>query len=125
MNKVISTPNAPAALGPYSQAVLAGNRLYISGQLGVDPSSGNLPDDFAAQAHQAMKNLAAILDVAGFSFADAVKTTILLDNLENFTVLNEIYGSYLAEQTPARACYQVAALPKGAKVEIEMIAEKS
>ena len=124
MNTVVNTPKAPGAIGPYSQAICTGTRLYTSGQLGVDAATGTLPDDFAAQAHLAMQNLGHVLEAAGFSFADVVKATVLLDDLANFTTLNEIYASYLPEIKPARTCYQVAALPKGAKVEIEMIAEK-
>lgn len=125
MNKAISCTQAPAAMGPYSQAVCTGGRLYVSGQLGIDPASGALPETFAAQARNAMENLGHILGEAGFSFADVVKTTIFLDDLANFSALNDIYGSYLADPKPARSCFQVAGLPKGAKVEIEVIAEKS
>ena len=124
MNTVISTSKAPGAMGPYSQAICTGSRLYISGQLGIDPATGDMPADFSAQAHLVMKNLGHVLAEAGFTFGDVVKTTIFLDDLANFTTLNEIYGSYLAEKKPARSCFQVAALPKGGKVEIELIAEK-
>ncbi len=124
MNSVISTSKAPAAIGPYSQAVLSGSRLYISGQLGVDPETGELREGFASQARQAMTNLGNILSTAGFSFADAVKVTIFLSDLGNFAELNDIYASYLGEKKPARSCFQVAALPKGGLVEIELIADK-
>ncbi len=125
MQGVISSSKAPAALGPYSQAICVGTRLYISGQLGIDPGTGELPEGFSEQAHCSMKNLGHILAEAGFSFDDVVKTTIFLDDLANFSLLNEIYGAYFPGRKPARSCYQVAALPKGGKVEIELIAEKA
>lgn len=125
MKEVINTSLAPAAFGPYSQAIRIGSRLYISGQIGADPDSGLLPEDFSAQAHQVMKNLEAILTEAGFNFAGVVKSTIFLADLADFTMLNEIYGSYFSGRRPARSCIQVAGLPKGAKVEIELIAEKN
>ena len=124
MNDVVSTNQAPAAFGPYSQAICAGPRLYVSGQIGVDPVSGQMPADFNAQAHQVMKNLGNILTEAGFTFNEVSKTTIFLADLGNFSALNEIYGSYFAARRPARSCIQVAGLPKGAVVEIELVAEK-
>jgi 2-iminobutanoate/2-iminopropanoate deaminase len=125
MHKAISTDQAPAALGPYSQAIDTGRMLFVSGQLGIDPKTGEMPEDFDRQAKLAMQNLDAILTQAGYSFKDAVKTTILLDDLADFAVVNDIYGAYFTDHKPARACFQAAGIPKGGKVEIELIAVKS
>ncbi|MDR1205145.1 MAG: RidA family protein [Peptococcaceae bacterium] len=125
MLKTVSTDQAPAAFGPYSQAIDTGNMLFVSGQLGIDPKTGEMPGDFDRQAKLVMQNLDAILTQAGYSFKDVVKTTIFLDDLANFAAVNDIYGTYFTEHKPARACFQVAGIPKGAKVEIEMIAVKS
>ncbi|MBI9105605.1 MAG: RidA family protein [Spirochaetales bacterium] len=120
---IIETKNAPAAIGPYSQAVRAGDIVFISGQLGIDPETGKLvPGDVVKEAEQAMKNLDSIIKAAGGSMDDIVKTTILLDNLDNFTVVNKIYSSFFPEGFPARACYEVSRLPAGGKVEIEAVA---
>lgn len=124
MKKTIMTNNAPAAIGPYSQAIVSASRLYASGQLGINPQTGEMSDDFAIQAKQVMENISAILNEAGYDFDDIVKTTIFVTDLANFTCLNEIYGSYFKASKPARSCFQVAGLPKDAKVEIEFIAEK-
>ena len=113
----VSTPNAPAALGPYSQAVDTGSTVYCSGQLGLDPATGNLADGVQAQTHQALKNLQAVLNEAGLSLDNVVKTTVFVQDLADFGTVNEIYGSF-----PARSCVQIAALPKNALVEIECIA---
>ena len=114
MKKVILTENAPAPIGPYSQAILAGNTLYVSGQIPVEP-----------ETKQVMENISAILKQAGYSFNDVVKTTILLADIATFAVVNEIYGSYFANDgAPARETYQVAKLPKGVNVEISCIAVK-
>ncbi|MGD8191863.1 RidA family protein [Brevibacillus ginsengisoli] len=124
MKKTIMTDKAPGAIGPYSQAIVSASRLYVSGQLGINPQTGEMDDDFATQAKQVMENISAILNEAGYGFEDIVKTTIFMSDLANFTCLNEIYGSYFPSGFPARSCFQVAGLPKGAKVEIELIAEK-
>ena len=115
--KHISTTNAPAALGPYSQAVDAGSTVYCSGQLGLDPATG-----VQAQTHQALKNLQAVLQEAGLTLDNVVKTTVFVQDLADFGAVNEIYGTYFHGGFPARSCVQIAALPKNALVEIECIA---
>ncbi len=123
MNRqVISTPNAPAAIGPYSQAIRAGQFLFASGQLGLEPSTGELCEGIEAQTRQALANMQAVLAAAGADVADVVKTTIFLTDLADFQAVNAIYGSYLPQQPPARSTVQVAALPRGARIEIEAIA---
>ena len=117
----ISSPDAPAALGPYSQAVRAGNTVYLSGQLGLDPKTGNLVDGIEAQAHQVFRNLRAVAVAAGGSLDHMVKLTILMQNLGDFAKVNEIMAEYFSKPYPARATYQVAALPRGALIEIEGI----
>ena len=121
---VIHSQNAPAAIGPYSQAIQAGNTVYVSGQLPIDPATGAMPEGIAAQATQSMKNIQAILAEAGMEMKDIVKTTILLADLAGFGEVNEVYGSFFTGDYPARACYQVARLPKDALVEIEAVAVK-
>ena len=118
----VSTPNAPAAHGPYSQAVDTGSTVYCSGQLGLDPATGNLADGVQAQTHQALKNLQAVLNEAGLSLDSVVKTTVFVQDLADFGTVNEIYGTYFHGGFPARSCVQIAALPKNALVEIECIA---
>ena len=118
----VSTPNAPAALGPYSQAVDTGSTVYCSGQLGLDPATGNLADGVQAQTHQALKNLQGVLNEAGLSLDNVVKTTVFVQDLADFGTVNEIYGTYFHGGFPARSCVQIAALPKNALVEIECIA---
>lgn len=118
----VSTPNAPAALGPYSQAVDTGSTVYCSGQLGLDPATGNLADGVQAQTHQALKNLQAVLSEADLSLDNVVKTTVFVQDLADFGTVNEIYGTYFHGGFPARSCVQIAALPKNALVEIECIA---
>ena len=119
----ISTNNAPAAIGPYSQAVLAGNMVYTSGQIAINPASGNIEAaDIVGQTEQVMKNLGAVLEAAGSSFAKAIKTTCFLADIADFAAFNEIYGKYFTEK-PARSCVAAKALPKGALVEVEVIAE--
>ena len=118
----VSTPNAPAALGPYSQAVDTGSTVYCSGQLGLDPATGNLADGVQAQTHQALKNLQAVLNEAGLSLDNVVKTTVFVQDLADFGTVNEIYGTYFHGGFPARSCVQIAALPKNALVEIEAVA---
>ena len=123
---VVSTTNAPAAIGPYSQAVLVNDTLYISGQIPLDPATGEIAGDtIELQAEQVFKNLGAILAEAGMTFDDVVKATVLLDDIGDFAAVNAIYAKYLCgEILPARAAFAVDALPKGVKVEIEMIAVK-
>jgi len=121
--KVISTQAAPAAIGPYSQAIQAGNLLFCSGQIPLDPLSGAMVDGgIEEQTHQVMKNLGAVLSAAGGSYDDLVKTTIYLTDMAHFPLVNDIYAGYLGEDPPARATVAVAALPKGALVEIDGIA---
>ena len=121
---VISTPDAPAAIGPYSQAILAGDTLYSSGQLGLDPATGELPEGAAAQAHQSLANIKAILDKAGFQKTDVVKTTVYLQRMADFATVNGIYAAFFGEHKPARSCVEVARLPKNGLVEIEVIAAR-
>lgn len=121
MNTIIHAEDAPAAIGPYVQGILADKTLYVSGQLGMN-SAGELADGVAAQTEQSLKNLGAILKEAGASFGDVVKTTVFLADMADFGVVNEVYGQYFADHHPARACIQVAGLPKGGLVEIECIA---
>ncbi len=119
--QAISSPDAPAALGPYSQAIRAGYTVYLSGQLGLDPKTGNLVEGIEAQAHQVFKNLRAVAAAAGGTLDDMVKLSVLMQNLGDFGKVNEIMASYFAAPFPARATYQVAALPRAALIEIEGI----
>jgi 2-iminobutanoate/2-iminopropanoate deaminase len=123
MKKIISTSEAPAAIGPYSQAVRSGRFLFCSGQIPLDPKSGQIiSGDIAAQTRRVLDNIAAVLKAEGLTFDNVVKTTVFLTDLGDFQTVNEIYGSYFKQEPPARSTVQVAALPKGAKVEIEVIA---
>ena len=122
MATVIATEKAPAAVGAYSQAIAEGDLVFTSGQLGLDPASGELQEGIAAQAKQAMDNLGAVLQAAGASYGTIVKTMIFLADIADFAVVNEIYAGYFEQDPPARSCVQVAALHKGAQVEIECIA---
>lgn len=125
MNHPIHTGNAPAAIGPYSQAVQAGNLLFVSGQLPIDPATGTFAgEDIAAQTRQSLTNVRSILEKAGYSCADVVKTTVLLANIEDFAAMNAVYAEFFTENCPARAAYAVKDIPKGALVEIEAIACK-
>ena len=124
MNKTITAENAPAAVGPYCHAKLAGNTLYTSGQLGLIPATGELPQGVEAQAAQALENLKAVLAAAGMDCADVVKTTVFLADMGDFAAVNAIYAQYFPGEAPARSCVQVAALPKGAQFEIEAVAVK-
>ena len=122
---VISTQNAPAAIGPYSQGMVVGSLVFCSGQIPVDPATGNFAgDDITTQAHQSLTNVKNILEAAGYTLADVVKTTVLLDDMANFAAVNAVYSQYFTENCPARACFAAKALPKGALVEIEAIAAK-
>ena len=116
---IIQTPNAPAAIGPYSQAVRVGATVYLSGQIGLDPATGNLREGVEAQTRQVIANLMAVAQAAGGSLDDIVKITLLLADMADFTTVNDILASSFAPPYPARATYQVAALPKAARVEIE------
>ncbi|WP_251448470.1 RidA family protein [Vermiculatibacterium agrestimuris] len=124
MNKTIASASAPAAVGPYCQAKLCGNTLYTSGQLGLIPAEGKLADGIEGQAHQALKNLGAILKEAGMDYSDVVKTTCFLADIKDFAAFNAIYAEYFKGEVPARSCFQVGALPMGGLVEVEAIAVK-
>ena len=125
MNQSIHTENAPAAIGPYSQAILAGSTLYVSGQLPIDPSTGAFAgSDIASQTRQSLTNVRNILEAAGFGLADVAKTTVLLADIADFAAMNGVYAEFFTGTCPARACFAVKDLPKGALVEIEAIACK-
>lgn len=125
MKKIINTVNAPAAIGPYSQANMANGILYISGQIPVDPATGKLVEGIEKETHQVMKNLEAILTEAGMTFKNVVKATIFLKSMDDFAVMNDIYASYLdADSYPARETVQVSCLPKNVDIEISMIAHQ-
>jgi 2-iminobutanoate/2-iminopropanoate deaminase len=126
MHQIIHADNAPAALGPYSHAVSIGNLLFTSGQIGIIPETGALAaPQVEAQTHQVFQNLKAVLAAAGLALSHVVKTTVFLTDMADFAAFNEIYGTYFSQNPPARSCVQVAALPAGAKVEIEVIAENA
>jgi 2-iminobutanoate/2-iminopropanoate deaminase len=118
----ITTGSAPAALGPYSQAIVVGELMFCSGQLGLDPTTGELADGVEAQADRALRNLRAVLDAAGLTLGDVVKTTIFLADMADFATVNAVYATYMPDPPPARSTVQVAALPKAGLVEIEAIA---
>ena len=120
--EIIATNNAPGAVGPYVQAVKVNGMVYCSGQLGIDPAVGKMPEGVEAQAHCSMKNMGAILKEAGSDYSKIVKTTIFLADMNDFAKVNEIYKSYFVEEYPARSCVQVAKLPLGGLVEVECIA---
>ena len=123
MKKIISTSDAPAAIGPYSQAIRSGDLLFCSGQIPLDPKSGQIvSDDITPQTRRVLDNISGLLKSEGLSLANVVKTTIFLTDLGDFQTVNEIYGSYFSNEPPARSTVQVSALPKGAKIEIEVIA---
>jgi 2-iminobutanoate/2-iminopropanoate deaminase len=124
MNRqAVSSPGAPKAIGPYSQAVRAGQLLFLSGQVALDPATGQMIDgDVAAQTRRVMENLGGVLNAAGLSFADVVRTTIYLADMNDFAVVNEAYGGYFTPPAPARATVQVARLPRDARVEIDAVA---
>lgn len=125
MNQPIYTTNAPAAIGPYSQAVQAGNLLFVSGQIPIDPATGEFAgSDIATQTNQSLTNIRNILAAAGYSLNDVVKTTVLLADIADFAAMNAVYAEYFSENKPARACFAVKDLPRGALVEIEAIASK-
>jgi reactive intermediate/imine deaminase len=121
--QAITSKHAPAALGPYSQAVRVGGTIYLSGQIGLDPATGNLVEGVEAQTHQVFKNLRAVAQAGDAELDDIVKLTLLLTDLGNFTKVNEIMATYFEEPYPARATYQVTALPRGAAIEVEAVIE--
>lgn len=124
MKEIIATDKAPGAIGPYSQAVKCGNMVFVSGQIPIDPATGNfVSEDIAEQTEQVLKNLKAVLEAAGSSLGAVVKTTVFLADMNDFAVMNEIYGRYFNENSPARATVQAARLPRDARVEIDCIAE--
>lgn len=121
MKKIIASPLAPKAVGPYSQAVEANGTLYISGQLPIDAATGKMPETIEEQTRQALTNLGYIATEAGYTLADAVKVSVLLDDIADFAAMNGVYATFFTENMPARVCYEVAKLPMGAKVEIDAI----
>lgn len=126
MKKIISTTNAPGAIGPYSQAVMVNGMLFVSGQIPMDPATGKLEEGIKQSTHRVMKNISAILTEAGYTFSDVVKSTIFLKNMDDFAEMNEVYASYLdAQSYPARETVQVSCLPKNVDVEISVIAHKN
>ena len=125
MNQAIATPNAPGAIGPYSQGIAAGNMAFVSGQLPIDPATGAFAgEDIVSQTRQSLLNIKAILEENGMTMADVVKTTVLLADIGEFGAMNQVYGEFFTAPNPARAAFQVAALPKNAKFEIEAVAVK-
>jgi 2-iminobutanoate/2-iminopropanoate deaminase len=123
VREAVSTPSAPLAIGPYSQAVRAGSLLFVSGQIALDPQTGKMVEgDLAAQTHRVLQNLGAILESAGASFDNVVRTTVYLADMDDFPAMNEIYGTYFSAPAPARATVQAARLPRDARLEIDVIA---
>lgn len=124
MKKIIASPLAPKAVGPYSQAVETGAALYVSGQLPIDGATGRMAEGIEAQTRQSLTNLGHILGEAGYGFDDVVKTTVLLDDMADFGAMNAVYAEFFKSDMPARICFEVAALPMGALVEIDAVAAK-
>ena len=124
MKNVISTDRAPAAIGPYSQAIEVNGMVYTSGIIPVDPATGEIPDGAAAQADRVFKSMSALLESAGTSMANVVKTTVFIKNMEDFAAINEVYAKYFPEPFPARSCIEVARIPKDVLLEAEAIATK-
>ncbi len=122
MKEAINVDGAPAAVGPYVHAVKAGELVFVSGQLGLDPADGSMPEGIEAQAKQSLSNLKTVLEGCGSDLNHVVKTTIFLDSMDDFAKVNEIYAQYFSEEFPARSCVEVAKLPKGGLVEIEAVA---
>ena len=122
--QAISTSSAPAAIGPYSQAIASGDLVFCSGQLGLDPSTGEMAEGVEAQAERALRNLAAVLDAAGCSWSDVVKTTVYLADINDFGAVNGVYARFMADPPPARSTFAVGDLPKGGRVEIDAIARR-
>lgn len=123
-NRIIQSKNAPAAIGPYSQAIMAGGLLYTSGQLGLDPETGALPESIEEQTKQSLKNIQAILEEAGLQKTDVIKTVVFLKNMSDFAVVNGIYADFFGDHKPARSCVEAAQLPKGGLIEIEVVASR-
>ena len=121
--QIVSTDKAPAAIGPYSQAAVVGNLVYTSGQIGIDPASGQIAPTVEEQAHQVFQNLTALLKAAGTDIARTVKTTVFIKNMDDFASVNAIYAQYFSQPYPARSCVEVARLPKDVLIECEAIAE--
>lgn len=121
--KEIKTSNAPAAIGPYSQAIVVGNMLFTSGQIPIDPKTGEIPEGVEAQARQALTNVKNLIEAAGTSIDNVVKTTVFIKNMDDFAKINEIYAQYFTEPFPARSCVEVARLPKDVLLEVETIVE--
>lgn len=124
MKKIISTNNSPAAIGPYSQAVELNGTLFVSGQIPVNPATGEMPQGIEAQTRQVLKNIGGILEAAGLTYNDVVKTTVMISNMADFAAMNAVYAEFFTQDKPARVCFQAAALPKNALVEIDAIAGK-
>lgn len=124
MKRIIASPAAPAAVGPYSQAIEANGTLYLSGQLPIDGATGTMPEGIEAQTRQSLTNIGHILREAGYDFTHIVKTTVLLQHIADFAAMNKVYAEFFTAEMPARICFEVAALPKGALVEIDAIAVK-
>lgn len=124
MKTIIASPKAPKAVGPYSQAINCGDTLYISGQLPIDGATAAMPEGVEDQTRQSLTNLGYILQEAGYSFSDVVKTTVLLNDIADFAAMNAVYATFFTKEMPARICYQVVKLPMGAKVEIDAVAVK-
>ena len=124
MKKIIASPQAPKAVGPYSQAVETGGTLYVSGQLPLDGATGRMAEGIEAQTRQSLTNIGHILREAGYDFSDVVKTTVLLQSIGDFAAMNAVYAEFFTGDKPARVCYEVAALPMGARVEIDAVAVK-
>lgn len=124
MKKIIATNGAPAAIGPYSQAVELNGTLFISGQIPVNPATGEMPQGIEAQTRQVLKNIGAILEADGLTYNDVVKTSVMIADMADFTAMNAVYAEFFTQDKPARVCFQAAALPKNALVEIEAVAGK-
>ncbi len=122
--KVIQTNNAPAAAGPYSQAIELDNLVFASGQIAINPATGEIPEGIEAQAHQALKNAKAVIEASGAKWENVVKTTVFITNVDDFGKVNEIYATYFKQPYPARSCVEISRLPKGALIEVEVIAAK-
>jgi 2-iminobutanoate/2-iminopropanoate deaminase len=124
MTKVVKTENAPGAIGPYSQGIDTGDFIFFSGQIGLDPKTGKMAEGIEAQAHQVLTNIKGLLESQGLTFANVVKTTCFLENIDNFKLVNDIYATYFVEPYPARSAVGIDKLPAGALLEIEVIAKK-
>ncbi|WP_249029656.1 RidA family protein [Tannockella kyphosi] len=124
MKNIVKTDKAPGAIGPYSQGVNVGNLFFFSGQIPLDPETGTMPAGIEAQTKQSLNNVKALLESQGLGFEDVVKTTVFLDSMDDFACVNEIYATYFVEPYPARSAIEVAKLPKGALIEVEVIASK-